>query len=230
MADERENQTYGSFDSEEFIRRAAHDLKGPLNRISGFTDLVTRLHGDTLSPQALEYLDIFHRSSERAARLVEDLAQFLRTLSAEMETGPVDLNAAAETALATLPDSKSARLADITVSALPAVEGDAAMLTAVFSVVIDNAIRHNDADTPALAIAGGRDGDYLSVSFTDNGPGIASEHLDKIFDPLVSLRENDAHSGLGLTLARAVMRRHDGVIDLLSAPGKGTVVTLLFRR
>lgn len=65
---------------------------------------------------------------------------------------------------------------------------------------------------------------YVQISICDNGEGIRPEHLPKIFDPYFSTRDQVTRKGLGmgLTVARAIVKRHHGVIDITSEPGKGT--------
>jgi PAS domain S-box-containing protein len=71
-------------------------------------------------------------------------------------------------------------------------------------------------------------GRYLRIDFTDQGCGIAAEHLDKIFDPYFSSKQMGPQkgTGLGLTITHSIVRRHHGHITVQSAPGQGTTVTL----
>jgi signal transduction histidine kinase len=69
-------------------------------------------------------------------------------------------------------------------------------------------------------------GDRMHISIEDNGPGIAKELIDQVFVPFFSTKEKG--SGIGLSLARQVMNKHEGSIQLESEAGKGTVVTLVF--
>ncbi|MGD2086979.1 MAG: ATP-binding protein [Candidatus Aminicenantes bacterium] len=73
-------------------------------------------------------------------------------------------------------------------------------------------------------------GNYVTVSIEDNGTGIPSEIMDKVFDPYFSTKERGPQKGmgLGLTLCYWIINRHDGHIRLESEPGKGTRVTLYF--
>lgn len=71
-------------------------------------------------------------------------------------------------------------------------------------------------------------GDYVRVSITDDGPGIDEELLPKIFDPFFTTKT--AGSGLGLTTAYSIMRRHGGLINVTSRTGEGTTFTLLLPR
>jgi two-component system NtrC family sensor kinase len=63
---------------------------------------------------------------------------------------------------------------------------------------------------------------YIRVSFTDNGPGIATEHLDKLFDPFFTTRGGKGGTGLGLSVCHGIVAEHGGRIYVKSKPGKGT--------
>ena len=123
---------------------------------------------------------------------------------------------------------------------LPTVEADEDQLLQVFHNIALNAVQamagggalHVHAavvSTPeALAAtddaAGTPAGAYLEIRLRDTGTGIAPEHLPKIFDPFFSTRTNG--TGLGLAIAYSVVRKHEGVIRVESAPGQGSTFTL----
>ena len=69
-----------------------------------------------------------------------------------------------------------------------------------------------------------RRGEYVLVSFTDQGTGIPGEHLDRIFDPYFSLKKDG--TGLGLATSYSIVKRHNGYIDVESEPGRGTTISL----
>ena len=74
-------------------------------------------------------------------------------------------------------------------------------------------------------ISGLRSGLYVQLNITDTGPGIASHHLDKIFDPYFSTKEKDSNkgSGLGLAIVHSIIQKHNGTITVQSQPQEGTV-------
>jgi len=64
-------------------------------------------------------------------------------------------------------------------------------------------------------------GDYIRISFADDGPGIPAEHLDKVFDPFFTTRGEKGGTGLGLSLCHGIVTEHSGKIYAKSKPGKG---------
>jgi PAS domain S-box-containing protein len=71
-------------------------------------------------------------------------------------------------------------------------------------------------------------GNYLQLSISDTGAGIASEHLDRVFDPYFTTRDIGKGSGMGLAIVAGIMKSHDGFIEVESESGKGTTFNLYF--
>ena len=72
----------------------------------------------------------------------------------------------------------------------------------------------------------GRNGDRVWVSFQDDGPGISPELLPKIFDPFFTTNRPGRGTGLGLSVAMAILKKYDGTIEAQPAPGGGSVFTV----
>jgi two-component system NtrC family sensor kinase len=65
-------------------------------------------------------------------------------------------------------------------------------------------------------------GGHIKISFTDTGPGIPTEHLDKVFNPFFSTKGEIGGTGLGLSICHGIVTEHGGRIYVESEPGKGT--------
>ena len=113
----------------------------------------------------------------------------------------------------------------------PIVDGDKTHLTNVVFNLVDNAIKYGGS-APKLVVRSWNEDGMLHVSFTDNGIGIAKEHLGKVFDKLYRVPTGNVHDvkgfGLGLSYVNAVMMQHGAKIDVVSVPGKGSTFTLIF--
>ena len=101
-----------------------------------------------------------------------------------------------------------------------------------FEMILLNLLRNSVESFPEpqqkreLAIRAQKLGNKVLISVRDNGAGMEEELLDQVFVPFFSTKEDG--SGIGLSLARQIMNNHGGSIQLQSAPGEGTVVTLAF--
>jgi two-component system sensor histidine kinase HydH len=68
----------------------------------------------------------------------------------------------------------------------------------------------------------------VSITVVDHGSGIAAEQVNTVFDPFFTTKKRGEGTGLGLTVAAGIVRDHAGQINLVSAPGAGTTVTVLW--
>ncbi|MDX1449390.1 MAG: ATP-binding protein, partial [Acidimicrobiia bacterium] len=109
--------------------------------------------------------------------------------------------------------------------ALPAVSGNAGELNQVWTNLIANAAEALNGDG-SIEVAAHREGDWVAVRVTDNGPGIRPDLIESIFDPFVTTKAPGKGTGLGLNLThQIVVDRHAGTIDVESQPGH-TVFTV----
>lgn len=77
-----------------------------------------------------------------------------------------------------------------------------------------------------ITLTTGREGESVWIQVADSGKGIADEHLSRIFDPFFTTKPVGSGTGLGLSLSYGIMQKHHGIIEVVSAPGKGTAFTL----
>ena len=113
----------------------------------------------------------------------------------------------------------------------PLINGDKTHLMNVVFNLVDNAIKYGGA-SPRLTVQTWNASGELHAAFTDNGIGIAREHLGKVFEKLYRVPTGNVHDvkgfGLGLSYVHAVMQQHGARIDVVSAPGEGSTFTLVF--
>ena len=215
-----------------FARAAAHDLKGPLNRISGFTELLQRKLADKLDTQSQEYFEIVLRSARQMNSLIDDLSDYVRVISQDTSQDgafmAVNLNQTVSEAKTQLHELISERSAKIFTASLPTLSGSPDALLRLLVEIIQNGIIHNRSPNPEIHISALSNGKEHIISISDNGVGIAEENVDKIFEPLVSLDRDNTHSGLGLAVARHIVERHKGAIKVNSNAEQGANIRLIF--
>jgi signal transduction histidine kinase len=212
---------------------ASHDLKGPLRSMLRSADTLEQHAAD---PQAVTSAAQLVRGH---ARQMSDLVRDLLDLSAieggdlALQKSPLDLaRLAAEVA-----SRHAARAAEkdqtLSVSAaaapLPFV-GDAARLAQAIDNLVDNAVKYTPAGG-TITVTAERRGAHLCVAVADQGPGLGPEELGRLFQPFQRLSAQptggEASTGLGLHIARDFIARHDGSIEVDTAPGQGTTFTVL---
>jgi two-component system sensor histidine kinase FlrB len=105
-----------------------------------------------------------------------------------------------------------------------AVRGSRAALVSAVQNLVDNALQMGSTRVRVEVAVGTEDSRPLRVRVLDNGPGISSESLGRIFEPFYSTRR--AGTGLGLAVVQAVVQSHGGRVEVASQPGRETVFTL----
>lgn len=208
----------------------AHELKTPLTRLRGAAEvtLVDRDAGETAGELAAV---VAEECSEMLA-LINSLLEITRTESglAGLNAEPVELGEqlrrAHELFLPLAEDLGIAFSLELPETPLH-IDADRVKLQRVFSNLIDNALKFSDSGGKvAIRLADG--GGHAVVTVTDTGCGISEADLPHIFERLYRCDASRSHpgSGLGLTLAAAIVRAHGGTITAASVPGRGSTFTV----
>jgi heavy metal sensor kinase len=215
----------------EFTLHASHELKTPLTVLCGETEMALR--EDALSPadreRAMSQLD----ELRRLARIVDGL-----TLLAKADTGQVAL----QLETVSLTELVRDNFADLQILAEPqtlnveleigdeiAVRGDRHRLRQMLLNLADNAVKYNQPQG-RVQMRLRRVGEHAELTMTNTGAGIPAAILPRVFDRF--FRGDAAHGktvegcGLGLSIVQWIVTAHNGTIEIISEPGKSTVVTL----
>jgi two-component system, NtrC family, sensor kinase len=209
----------------------AHEVNTPLAVISSYAQLLTKhVNGDA---KLGDVLDKITRQTFRASEIVNNLLNFSRTSATEFTD--VNVNKIILETLNLLEHQfKTARIKVETdlYDDLPLIHGNAGKLQQVFLNLFVNAKDAMSGESGTLKICTSN-GAGVQVSISDNGPGIAPEHINKIYDPFFTTkttpREGQARgTGLGLSVTYGIIQEHAGKIRVESLPGRGTTFHLEF--
>ncbi len=208
----------------------AHELNNPLAAVCGFAQLMLHTRRGDEDRSALE--TILHEAT-RAGRIVKDLLTFARRQDAERHV-TLQVNDTVRYILASQQYAMETRGVVREVSlepALPFVIGSPSQLEQVLLNLIVNARqalddsdsgRRDGGPVPTIRVSTRRDGDDVVIEVADNGPGIASDALPRIWDPFFTTKREGEGTGLGLSVVHGIVTEHGGRIDVESAPGRGT--------
>ena len=207
-----------------FAGVVAHDLRNPLAAIDGWTEMIAdELETGTLSTDlARDFVSRVRSSSRRMHDLIRDLLAHATSSQRDLEVGPVDVaGLVAEVA--------AARHAEphVLVEPVPAVLADPVLVRQVLDNLIGNALKYVAPGVePEITVRGCRtDARMVTVQVADNGIGIPAAERERVFDEFHRAHFRDYEgSGLGLSIVRRIILRHDGTIVVRANPaGQGSV-------
>ena len=204
----------------------AHEVNTPLAVISNYIQMLAKQIPPDDPRQ--KTIDRIVKQTFRASEIVNNLLNFSRTGGAELSE--VDVNGILEETLSLV--QHPFRTAQVTVirsykDALPPVLGSSTRLQQVFLNLLMNARDAMPGGGMLEVRTTARNGS-VEVEFTDNGAGIAPEHLHRIFDPFFTTKPTGRGTGLGLSVSYGIIKEHAGKVDVRSTPGKGTSFRLEF--
>jgi len=219
----------------DFVANVSHELRTPLTSITGYVETLLD-HEASLSQPAREFLTIILKNATRMNRLTEDLLVMARVESSEQELHPAPIPADALVrdavqAMSGLVQDTEAILEIGEISSAEVVADTDAILQ-VLSNLIENGIKYGQARNAPVCkvIVSSRDVsdpiEAVEFSVRDFGPGIASEHLGRIFERFYRVdkarsRESGG-TGLGLAIARHMVQTHGGSIRAESELNAGS--------
>ncbi len=218
-----------TLEQERFIHIISHDLREPINTVNNFASLLVNDHLDELTPTAQRYLSFVQSGGQRMSFLLDDLLHFVRLGNHDVQLRPVEVGRL----MHQLQDDFAPLLqrlgGRIECDAQPAVMADESLLRIVLKNLTSNGLKFSRRGVPPVVrITVEEDGGTHQIHVTDNGIGVADEHLHDIFDMFKRLhtRKQYEGTGLGLSVCRRIAQLHGGGISVKSQPGEGSRFTL----
>jgi len=217
-----------------FLQRLDHELENPISAALGQLTILT---GTPLTPPQQRHLAELAAQLKRVGNLTGDLRRVADLRPRPLDRRPVDLEEVAHEALEIIQDEGAAQsfLAGggrlscerETPWKLPLVSGDHELLLLALTNLLQNACKFT-APQGQVKVQLGQEGHGVTVKIIDTGGGIPEKDLAQVGQELYRGGNVDGvpGRGLGLALARAIIERHGGVLDVQSAVGTGTLVTV----
>ena len=227
----------------DFVANMSHELRTPLNGILGYANILERMHA--LDPRARDGLRVIRASGEHLLTLINDVLDLAKIEAGKMELSPkyVNLSVLARTAanLCRVRAEQKGLAFTYTIegAALVGVRADEKRLMQVVLNLLGNAIKFTEQGRVHFAASVQAEGEApaegraprRTVRFRveDTGPGIAPEHVARIFEPFEQVGEQKAKAegtGLGLSICKRIVEFMAGRIEVESELGKGSVFTV----
>jgi signal transduction histidine kinase len=228
-----------------FIYSAAHDLRQPLVNIRGFTAELKRsvreLHGivnaqggdpdgehgqqsESVARDVDEAAGFIDSSVERMSVLINALIKLSQAGHRDLDPEPIEMTALVRNLLSSYAQQISGKNATVVMGTLPDVVADRLAMEQIIGNLLDNAVKFLVPGRPGtVEVSGELNGDGVVYRIRDNGRGISSNDMSKLFHLFRRLGKQDvAGDGVGLAYVRALVKRHGGRIWCESEPGTGS--------
>jgi light-regulated signal transduction histidine kinase (bacteriophytochrome) len=210
-------------DFEEFVSRAAHNLRESLRDVASFSQLMAETYADRLDSDAGVFLGRIQDGAARMQSLLTDVVDYWATDAGDRQPSRTDMEAVLRQALLLTDKLITERSAVVTHDPLPAVVGDFEILTKVLHHLIRNAIGYCGTPAPRVHVSSKRVNLDWVLSVEDNGPGIDPAFKSRIFEVFRRLHGKEhPGNGLGLAFCKKAIEWHGGRISLESSPGAGS--------
>jgi two-component system, OmpR family, phosphate regulon sensor histidine kinase PhoR len=211
----------------DFIANVSHELRTPLTSIRGYAETLLESE-DLVNGNARDFLQVIRRNAERMSRLTEDLLVLARVESGEekLDLRPHDARVLVAEAATSMQESVKAANMELELASLPecSVIADSYAVHQVFANLVSNALRYAQSGKKVI-IGANEQPSFVEFYVQDFGPGIASEHLPRIFERFYRIdkarsRETGG-TGLGLAIVKHIVLNHGGKVHVESTVGHG---------
>ncbi|WP_460018409.1 ATP-binding protein [Magnetospira thiophila] len=210
---------------EKFAYVASHDLREPLRMVTSYCQLLSKQYQDKLDDTAKEYIAFAVDGATRMDRLIQDLLHYSRVNTQREAFRETPLGDLLNQALAYLRPRMESLEAKVIAGPLPTLAVDQNQMIRLFQNLIANALTYHRKDVPPkIIISALRHGDFWQFTIEDNGLGIETVHLERIFVIFQRLHTHDKYegTGIGLAVCRKIVQLHGGKLWADSVPGEGS--------
>jgi two-component system phosphate regulon sensor histidine kinase PhoR len=221
----------------DFVANASHELRTPIAAVRSATE--TLRNGAIDDPTAaIRFLDIIERNAQRLQSLVEDMLELSKLEAKEfkLKRERVDLDRVVPLVLSLFrerAEKKGVRLTAELADVLPDVEADARALEHVLSNLVDNAVKYCPTGSSIVVTASEAAG-RVELVVSDTGPGIAPEHLHRVFERFYRVDAGRSRelggTGLGLSIVKHMVEAMRGKVSVSSTVGRGSTFTVTLAR
>lgn len=235
----------------EFVSIVSHEMRTPLTSIKNCINIILTEATGKINENQKKFLSMASDSTNRMARLINDLLDLSKMESGRMEYHfeKIDLNSILEsviTSLQTQITTKNIHITKKIAANLPKIYADSGKITQVITNILDNALKFTPSQkniqvgvrkmqgenltvkntTFNLPVSVFKQDSFVEINIKDSGSGITAQDMDKIFDKFQqvedSLKREVGGTGLGLPIAKSIVNAHNGQIWVESKEGQGS--------
>ncbi|MEJ1237521.1 PAS domain S-box protein [Chryseolinea sp. T2] len=208
---------------DRFVYSASHDLRAPIASLLGLI-AVARAERDMDGISSL--LDMQERSLHKLDNFIQDIVSYSRNNRVEIELAPVDFRSIVEGIFEQLHHMDALARIERRILISPELKfsGDEKRISIILNNLISNAIKYCDLrkDRSYVEVCVEQNGKGITLSVNDNGEGISSEHLPRIFEMFFRATSRSSGSGIGLYIVNEMVNKMRGKVEVKSVKGEGS--------
>jgi signal transduction histidine kinase len=213
---------------DDFVLTVSHELRTPVTVVKGFAEMLTAQR-KSLNPRQYEAAEVIAESSAQLQKMINDLLDLARSDAGKLriEPKPTPVGPLVQRVGRQMRPHFEERDQSFAVEIekdLPEVQADADRIAQVLANLLTNANKYAPEEA-AVKLAATRVNDEIEFAVSDNGPGLAEEELDHVFDRFWRAQSGETQevggTGLGLAIAKSLVDLHGGAISANSAQGEG---------
>ena len=221
-------------DLDRFAFMASHDLQEPLRKIRTFSDLLFVKYQQVLDTPAINYINRIQNAAVRMQTLISDILAFSRINNEKDTFVNYNLNIILQEAIDELDSTIQEKKAQLQIQELPAIDVNPGLIRPLFENLLSNALKYSQKDEPPVinirsevitATTSNKEPvQYCRIYVQDNGIGFDQVYAEQIFDMFRRLHVHSEFegTGIGLTLCKKIVEKHNGYISVQSKVGKGS--------
>ena len=207
---------------DQFAYVASHDLKAPLRGIANLTQWIEEDLGDKVTGESKEHMQLLKGRVHRMEALIDGILAYSRAGRTRERPARVDVGALLHEAIELL--APPAQTTIVVAPNMPVIEAERVPLQQVFMNLVGNAIKYTMRPDARIEISAEPEGELYRFAIADNGPGIAPQYREKIWQIFQTLAPRDKveGTGIGLSVVRKTVESRGGRAWLESEPGQGS--------
>ena len=221
-------------DLQQFAHVASHDMKEPVRKIKIYSELLSEELEDQINEQAKQYLSKIQNASNRMLLMMDGVLRYAGMDAFLEGIESIDLNDIMQTVETDLEMVIQKKNAEIKRDRLPEIAGHPILIYQLFYNLISNALKFSRVEIqPIIGIFCDEENynnkRFIRIIIRDNGIGFGTEDAERIFHSFSRLnpREYYEGTGLGLSLCKKIVNRHNGFLSATGVPGQGATFTIL---
>lgn len=207
---------------DQFAYVASHDLKAPLRGIANLTQWIEEDLGDRVTGESKEHMQLLKGRVHRMEALIDGILAYSRAGRVRERPARIDVGALLAEIIELLSPPPDMQV--VVDAGMPVLEAERVPLQQVFMNLIANAIKYTTRSDARVEIRAEPEGEFYRFAVSDNGPGIAPQYFEKIWQIFQTLAPRDRveGTGIGLSVVRKIVEARGGRAWVESEPGRGS--------